>query len=65
MDRLLNKWGEVPHSQGLVMDGRLLEIFVNPEKRSWTVIISDPSGRSCVASAGEAFQAVEPKKTSF
>ena len=52
VQRLWDKWQEVLTANGLANDNRLIEVFVS-KNGSWTVIISDPSGRSCVASAGQ------------
>ena len=57
--RLWDRWQEVQISLAMVADGRLLEIFVS-ENGSWTAVISDPGGRSCVASAGKDWTVVEP-----
>ena len=57
--RLWDRWQEAQVSLAMIADGRLLEIFVS-EKGSWTAIISDPGGRSCVASAGKDWTVVEP-----
>jgi len=50
--RLWDRWQEAQVTVAMINDGRLLEIFVS-EKGSWTAIISDPNGQSCVASAGQ------------
>ena len=50
--RLWERWGEKQAAMGLANDNRLVEVFV-AKNGSWTVIISDSSGRSCVASAGK------------
>ena len=52
VERLWNKWQEVLTANGLTNDNQLVEVFVS-KKGSWTIIISDPSGKSCVASAGQ------------
>ena len=52
VQRLWDKWQEALTANGLANDNRLIEVFVS-KKGSWTIIISDPSGRSCVASAGQ------------
>ena len=51
IQKLWDKWQEVLTANGLANDNRLIEVFVS-EKGSWTIIISDPNGHSCVASAG-------------
>ena len=50
--KLWDKWQEAQVARGLVNDNRLVEVFVS-EEGSWTIIISDISGKSCVASAGK------------
>ena len=61
--RLWERWGEAQTALGLINDGRMMEVFVSAdEERSWTIIISDPSGRSCAASAGKNFTAFDKPK---
>ena len=52
VQRLWDRWQEAQVALAVINDGKLLEIFVS-ERGSWTVIISDPNGRACVASAGQ------------
>jgi hypothetical protein len=60
--RLWDRWQEAQVSLAMINDGRLLEIFAS-EAGSWTAIISDPNGRSCVASAGQEWTIFDaPKK---
>ena len=60
--RLWDRWQEAQVSLAMINDGRLLEIFAS-EAGSWTAIISDPNGRSCVASAGQEWTVFDaPKK---
>ena len=60
--RLWAKWQEAQITVAMINDGRLLEIFVS-EKGSWTAIISDPNGQSCVASAGQEWTTFDfPKR---
>jgi len=49
--RLWNKWEERQVARGLVNDNRLIEVFAATDG-SWTILITDISGKSCVASAG-------------
>ena len=57
--RLWDKWQEAQIAHGLVNDNRLVEVFANKEG-SWTVLITDPNGRSCVASAGKNWTVTKP-----
>jgi hypothetical protein len=59
--RLWDRWQEAQVSLAMINDGRLLEIFAS-EAGSWTAIISDPNGRSCVASAGQEWTVFDAPK---
>ncbi len=47
-------------AQGLASDGRLTQIWANPETGSWTVTTTLPSGLTCLQDAGEQFRAAKP-----
>ena len=61
VQRLWDRWQEAQVTVAMVADGRLLEIFVS-ETGSWTAVISDPGGRSCVASAGKNWTVFDAPK---
>lgn len=50
-------FGEVEVGQGLSSRGHLVEIFVSPAG-NWTILLSQPDGRSCLVDAGEAWVTV-------
>jgi len=52
ISRLWDKYTERQVAVGLINDNRLVEVFVS-EEGDWTIIITDITGRSCVASAGK------------
>ena len=58
-NRLKNKYHEVKVADGLVTTGQLIELYVN-EEGNFTVLISEPGGRTCVATAGHSFTYVSP-----
>ena len=60
IQKLWDRWQEVLTANGLANDNRLIEVFVS-KKGSWTIIISDPNGRSCVASSGQNWTLQESK----
>ncbi len=50
------KFDEQVVGRGLTPNGKaMVELFVS-ESGSWTVLVSDPSGRSCVVAIGESWQ---------
>lgn len=54
--QLERQFDEQVAGRGLAANGqRMLELFVS-ETGSWTLLVSDPNGRSCVVASGEAWQ---------
>ena len=46
--------------RGLVPDGKaMFELFVS-KSGSWTVLVSDPQGRTCVVASGASWQQLKP-----
>jgi len=54
---LKGHFDEVEVGQGLSSRGHLVEIFVSPAG-NWTILLSQPNGRSCLVDAGEAWMTV-------
>ena len=55
--------GESRQNVGLQPNARVMETFANPETGSWTIIVSLPSGVSCLVAAGEAYQVEATEST--
>ncbi len=49
---------EAPTSMGLTSTGKIIEVFTS-EGGTWTILITDPDGNSCLVAAGEAWEAIE------
>jgi len=49
---------EAPTAMGLTSTGKIIEVLTS-EDGSWTIIITDPDGNSCLVAAGEAWEAME------
>ncbi len=57
MLQLEKQFSEQVAGRGLATNGKqMLELLVS-ETGSWTVLVSDPRGRSCVVASGENWQA--------
>jgi len=50
--RLEQKYGETARILGLTSDGSLLEVWASYQTGSWTVVVTTPSGVSCLLAAG-------------
>ncbi len=49
---LASNYQERPVAMGLSNSGRLLELMVSQDGKSWTVVTTSPEGVSCVLDAG-------------
>ena len=50
---VLKRWKEVPVVVGIISDTVIMEVFSSKEGKSWTVLITDSSGKSCFMIAGK------------
>jgi hypothetical protein len=57
---LERQFGEAPLVSGRQGDGHLLEIFAAKSGDSWTVVVTDPDGESCITSEGIELELVRP-----
>lgn len=55
-DQLEKRFDEQVVGRGLANSGKaMFELFVS-EKGTWTVVVSEPNGRSCIVASGESWQ---------
>jgi len=57
------KYKEAPVAIGLANNGGVLETLVGPKGKSWTIIITMPSGKTCMVAAGENWERIPQKAT--
>ena len=57
IDALDSQYKESPRAIGLVSKEAVLEIFVS-ETGTWTVVVTDPAGVSCVLAAGQSWEEI-------
>lgn len=60
--RLDRKYHETHLGLGLRHDGSVVEVFRSVETGTWTIIISNPDGTSCIADAGQMWEDVDPEE---
>ena len=58
LQHLAAKYGEAPVARGVTGIGSLLEVLAAPSGGTWTIIVTQPSGRSCLVAAGEGWRPV-------
>jgi hypothetical protein len=57
VDALGNKFKETRRVMGVVNSTAVMEIFMSPQG-TWTIVITDTSGISCITASGEEWQDV-------
>lgn len=57
--QLLAQFAEIPVGLGLTHDGVLLELYASPDG-TWTALVSNPAGVSCIVTFGVGWQSKGP-----
>ncbi len=45
---------------GLASSGGVIEVLTNDKSSSWSIIVTMPSGVTCLVAAGEGWEALQP-----
>lgn len=63
LEQLEEGFKELPSAMGNDMGGNIFELLTSPDGSTWTIIITDSRGRSCLAASGENWKPVtsQPK----
>lgn len=61
VEALESRHSEVPVSHGLASNGKLIQVFSTADGETWTIVLTEPDGRSCVVASGRYWQPVSPK----
>ena len=56
LDQLSSQYKEVPVAIGLSSSGSLVEVLTSDNGSTWTIMVSQPNGSSCLVAAGEGWQ---------
>lgn len=59
VEELAKRFSEAPVAVGLANSGTLVEVLTNGDGSTWTIIVSQPNGTSCLVAAGESWQEFE------
>jgi len=63
LSHLEARFGELRTAVGMVGPDAVLELFLNGETGTWTLLVSTVDGMTCLLAAGEAWQAVSARST--
>ena len=50
-----NSYSEAPVAMGLANNGSVIEVLSSKGGGTWTIIVTQPSGLSCIVASGEAW----------
>lgn len=60
LKQLTQRYSEAPVGIGLSNTGALVEILTNDTGSSWSIMVSQPNGTSCLVAAGQEWQQLKP-----
>jgi hypothetical protein len=57
---LTKRYSEAPVAVGLSHTGVLVEVLTNDSGSTWSIMVSQPNGTSCLVAAGSEWQQLKP-----
>ncbi len=61
--RLAEQYREAPVAIGVTSTGGMVEVLTTGDGGTWTIIVSNPNGTSCLVAAGEGWRALRFNNT--
>lgn len=58
VERLAQQYGETRQSVGIGSNNSMVEVYASDETGSWTILVTMPSGLSCLVASGQSFEEV-------
>jgi hypothetical protein len=55
---MAEKYREAPVAIGVTSTGGMVEVLTTGDGTTWTIIVSNPNGTSCLIAAGEGWRAL-------
>ncbi|CAH2408305.1 hypothetical protein [Mesorhizobium escarrei] len=59
LKQLSKRFNEAPSALGLAKDGSIIEVLTSDDGSTWTIMISQPNGSSCLVAVGEGWEEVK------
>lgn len=60
LSHLSKAYKEQPVAMGLASSGGVVEVLTDDQGSSWSIIVTLPSGVTCLVAAGEDWEALQP-----
>ncbi len=55
---LLSEFSEAPVALGVANNGSLIEVFASSDRTTWTIMLTQPDGTSCLVAAGQSWESL-------
>ena len=62
---LAQKYKEAPVAIGVTSTGGMVEVLSTGDGGTWTIILSNPNGTSCLVAAGEGWRALQFDRSAY
>lgn len=59
IDVLEKRYGETARGIGVVSDKGVMQVYVSEEKGTWTILMTNPQGTTCLLAAGRGWENVK------
>ena len=56
---LSSRYKEAPIAIGMVADRGVMEIYVANETATWSIVVTNPQGKTCIIAAGQNYEGVQ------
>ncbi len=63
LGHLANKYKEAPVAIGVTNAGGLIEVLSTGDGQTWTIVVSNPDGLTCLLATGEGWRAIDSDRT--
>lgn len=63
LERLADTYGETRQSIGLASNNTVVEVFASGDSGSWTIIVTNARGLTCLVAAGRSFETLSEDPT--
>ncbi len=61
LGHLADKYKEAPVAIGVTNGGGLVEVLSSGDGQTWTIIVSNPDGLTCLLATGEGWRPIQPE----
>lgn len=56
---LASRYKEAPVGIGTVSDRGVMEVYVSTDTATWSIVVTNPQGKTCIIAAGQNYEGVK------